>query len=147
MANTKIQSDRIDSSNRSSVIVGKSTPSQSISGATYTKVTFNSETQDVRGEFSSNTFTADEDGVYLVHSSIMWSTSPPVVINCIYKNGSAYKRTQRSHSSSYQNSRDCTASVSLVAGDTIEVYVYVSSGTHTVWNDPTYTYLTVTRIS
>lgn len=110
--------------------------SQSIAVATFTKVQLPVETFDNGSNFDSTTnyrFTvpAGGDGIYHFDGnvSIGSMTDTGRMFVTLYKNGSAFKRGNRVHASTFDtvaSSVSCT--LTLVAGDYIELFVWQNSG-------------------
>ena len=64
----------------------------SLSAATFTKVTYDTEEFDTNNNFASSRFTPTVAGYYQINASIFWnSTSANERVAAIYKNGSVYK--------------------------------------------------------
>ena len=111
------------------------TASQSISHATYTKLTFASEAFDRGGNFASSTFTAPKDGVYLFTAFARLSgVAVDRLILVPYKNGSNIGGQYISNTAEKQmttaayTSVEFTQLLSLSATDTFEIYLYQNTG-------------------
>ena len=107
---------------------------QTVSNASWTKVTFDTETWDTDSAFASNKFTvpSGKDGKY-VFSYGGYFGSPvdqKIIAFRLYKNGSFVNRTyvQQSNSGTSGEIPNASVVMSLVAGDYIEVYVYQNYG-------------------
>jgi len=101
---------------------------QSISTASFTTVTFDTEQWDSGSNFASNTFTAPSAGYYWIYSQLVWSGawSDDYTLNRFMKNGSAVSWTaipQRSDNG-FLNARV----IHLSASDTVIVQTYQESG-------------------
>jgi hypothetical protein len=113
------------------------TSNQSISSATFTKITFDTEVFDTNSNFASSRFTPTVAGYYQVNGNMRCGgTSKSVSVVAIYKNGSSY---------GYGNQINGTGAVQLVVSevvylngstDYVELYGYVDATT------PTFEYAT-----
>lgn len=109
---------------------------QSISNNTTTVVEFDTELWDIQNEFDNSTnyrFTADEDGKYLVATSvkILSLGAGKTYILRVYKNGSVYKQGARllSSSSSTADIGLCMSCVvDMATNDYIDVRIYHNHG-------------------
>ena len=111
---------------------------QSISSATFTKVTFGAEDYDTNSNFASSTFTPTVAGYYQINvtGSYAGSGSPTKEIFSLYKNGSVLQRLV-----------DSSAFLSILSGSTqvymngstdyLEVYAYMTSTGTTVISSTT----------
>jgi len=149
MAITKIQSESLNladdfaftgtitgagESNVPAISVSKSS-SQSISNASTTQLTYDTELFDTDGEFASNTWTVGTTGKYLFHLELIAFVSGTInrVIGYIYKNGSYAGEVIRISSFGSGNSEQKHhgyKSLSLTSGDTITVYMYQDYGSN-----------------
>jgi len=109
---------------------------QSVSSATYTKVTFNTEEWDTNNNFNTSTsiFTPTVAGYYQVNGSIDLGTSSITAgVVKIYKNGVAYKAGNASGGGSTLYTFNTPVVSALVycngSTDYVELYGYVSSTT------------------
>jgi hypothetical protein len=68
------------------------TSTQSLSSATFTKVTFGSENFDTAGNFASSRFTPTTAGYYQINTTVPYDNNANRAIISFYKNGSAYMR-------------------------------------------------------
>jgi hypothetical protein len=110
-----------------------STVNQSVSSATFTKVTLNNEEFDTASCFDSTTnyrFTPNVAGYYQINAAVVLSGTAVTRFFCsIYKNGSEYKRGNDLLGSGYQ---PVVSSVLYLNGTTdyVELYaiIYGSSG-------------------
>ena len=113
------------------------TSNQSISSATFTKITFDTEIFDTNSNFASSRFTPTVAGYYQVNGNMRCGgTSKSVSVVAIYKNGSIY---------AYGNQINGTGAVQLVVSevvylngstDYVELYGYVDA------TSPTFEYAT-----
>jgi hypothetical protein len=110
---------------------------QSITSATFTKVTFGTEDFDTNSNFASSTFTPTVSGYYQLNTSCMFTSSLVLQrrIISVYKNGSAYARLIDSSISTPGGENDIVSG-SIIAyangsTDYFEIYVYVA-GTGTL---------------
>ena len=106
---------------------------QSISSATFTKVTFGAEDYDTNSNFASSTFTPTVAGYYQINVTGNYggTGSPTREIIALYKNGSVLQRLV-----------DSSANVNILSGsiqvymngstDYLEVYAYMTSTGTTV---------------
>ena len=101
---------------------------QSISSASFTTVTFDTEQWDSGNNFASNTFTAPSTGYYWIYSQLVWSGSwsDNYTLNRFMKNGSAvsWAAIPQRNSQGWLNARV----IHLSASDTIIVQTYQESG-------------------
>ena len=113
---------------------------QSISNATYTKVTLGTEVFDTNSNFASSTFTPTVAGYYQINAGIFYNTSATTGLGqiLIYKNGNAVNSTVSNMSSTgYCGLSIATLTYCNGTTDYIELYTYhafltaqsVSSGT------------------
>ena len=113
------------------------TSNQSISSATFTKITFDTEVFDTNSNFASSRFTPTVAGYYQVNGNMRCGgTSKTVAVVAIYKNGSSY---------GYGNQINGTSAIQLVVSeivylngstDYVELYGYVDA------TSPTFEYAT-----
>jgi len=113
------------------------TSSQSISSATFTKITLDTEVFDTNNNFASSRFTPTVAGYYQVNGNMRCGgTSKTVAVVAIYKNGSSY---------GYGNQINGTSAIQLVVSeivylngstDYVELYGYVDA------TSPTFEYAT-----
>jgi hypothetical protein len=110
-----------------------SASAQSVTSGTWTKVTLGTEGYDTHSTFASSTFTAPIDGYYNVFGLVRgYSATLTSVTSAIYKNGS---RFQRGANPQFVTGADASLqseiglTVSLVAGDTLELWGNVAGGT------------------
>ena len=105
----------------------KNSGSQSITSATFTKVTFDAEVFDTNNCFASSTFTPTVAGYYQINTGL--STSGVVaqtrVIITIYKNGSAVYSPVDLSITSFRYSGGALIYMNG-STDTIEIYTYVA---------------------
>jgi len=101
---------------------------QSISNASFTTVTFDTEQYDNGGNFASNTFTAPTAGYYYIYSQLVWngSTNSNYSLNRLMHNGgpanwNAFFQTE--NSGGYGGRL-----ISMSASDTVLVQCYQDSG-------------------
>ena len=104
----------------------KSSP-QTLSSATYTKITFDTEEWDTNNNFASSRFTPTVAGYYQITGAVNNSTSPQNA-PAIYKNGGVIKNGT--------NSTACCATVSALvylngSTDYVELYGYFATGADT----------------
>lgn len=111
----------------------RNTSNQSIASASLTKVQLNAVTFDTHGNFDSTTnyrYTFTVPGIYKVSANlrITANATGTRVIN-IYKNGSVYSsREQINGTGSYPTGISVSSTISVVAGDYVELYAYQDSG-------------------
>ena len=101
---------------------------QSITTATFTKVTFSAEEYDTNSNFASSRFTPTVAGYYQTSAVITNAngTTPTRQIVMLYKNGSAYAPFVDSlNSSTYRNGGSCLVYLNG-SSDYIEIYAYLS---------------------
>ena len=101
---------------------------QTISDATFTTVTFDSEEYDSGSDFASNTFTAPSTGYYYIYSQLVWdgSTDSNYSLNRLMRNASPVNWNaffQTSNSGGYGG-----RILSMSASDTITIQCYQDSG-------------------
>jgi hypothetical protein len=104
---------------------------QSISTATYTKVTLDSEFFDTNNNFASSRFTPTVAGYYQIIASVRDGTGGATgqFISNIYKNGSVFNQTTLACSGAVGTTSVCTAIIYMNGStDYLEQYVYQSSG-------------------
>jgi hypothetical protein len=106
-----------------------STSNQSVSGSTYTKVTFGTEEFDTNNNFASSTFTPTVAGYYQINSAIVFASTVTYGQIAIYKNGVLYKTCWSQQSSS--NYGQTISSLVYCNGTTdyIEIYGYIIAST------------------
>lgn len=100
---------------------------QSITTATFTKVTFSAEEYDTNSNFASSRFTPTVAGYYQTSSVITNAngTTPTRQIVMLYKNGSAYAPFVDSlNSSTYRNGGSCLVYLNG-SSDYVEIYAYL----------------------
>jgi hypothetical protein len=102
---------------------------QTLSGATLTKILFQTEEFDTNNNFASSTFTPTVAGYYQVQGKIQTSASYTAGIVAIYKNGAVYKY------GSYNANATGVASPSMSclvycngSTDYVELYASVTTG-------------------
>jgi len=104
-----------------------SSTSQSLSSATFTKITFDTEEWDTNNNFASSRFTPTVAGYYQINGAISNNTGTQTVAY-IYKNNSAYK--QGTNGSSF--AATVSAMVYLNGStDYVEFFGYFATGTTT----------------
>ena len=107
---------------------------QTVSNASWTKVTFDTETWDTDSAFASNKYTcpSGKDGKYVFSYGGYFGSAvdQKIIAFRLYKNGSAFNRTyvQQSNSGTSGEIPNASVVMSLVAGDYVEVYVYQNNG-------------------
>lgn len=111
-------------------IVAYNNGAQAVPTGAATVLVFNTEVRDARGEFASNTYTAQIPGSVDVEAATRLAgliAGTTQVRMIIYKNGAAYRETDV-----VCNSADQTFTVSgpveVVAGDTVDVRCFQNSG-------------------
>jgi hypothetical protein len=105
---------------------------QSISNATYTKVTLGTEVFDTNSNFASSTFTPTVAGYYQINAGIFYNTSATTGLGqiYIYKNGSAVNGTVSNMSAAgYCGLSIATLTYCNGSTDYIELYTYHAFGT------------------
>lgn len=105
---------------------------QDIPSAATTTVEFDTEEDDVQGEFNvgTYTFTAAKDGIYLVSASLYFSETiadTKAVQTWIYKNAAPYTVTGATIGATLVAGFSITARMPLVATDTVYIRVYQSN--------------------
>ena len=104
----------------------KNSGNQSLTSATFTKITFDTEIFDTNNNFASSTFTPTVAGYYQINVGMSTSTSGTLsrVILMIYKNGSAYHCLQDLIIANYRYSGACLIYCNG-STDYLEAYAYV----------------------
>ena len=124
--------------------VKKNSDVQTLTNATYTKVTFDTELFDTNNNFASSRFTPTIAGQYFFHADLHHYNSASgatTIRNTVfYKNGSAHTHTLRTENNQpgYTLKVACTAIIEMNGtGDYVEVYArgYFSSGTYQIADD------------
>ena len=117
------------------VSIYDSNATKTISNNTNTAVTFDSEKFDTDGFHSTTTNTSritiptGKAGKYLINGSVIWANNATGGrVLWIYKNGTAYARTQNFANASEQGWVNISTIVDLAVGDYVELYVFQSSG-------------------
>jgi hypothetical protein len=106
---------------------GKSA-TQTLSAATFTKVTYDTETFDTNNNFASSTFTPTVSGYYQISSSLYTGTNTLLIIT-LYKNGSNYQELSRLPASASGLTANGTVLVYCNGTtDYIELYAYLVAG-------------------
>jgi len=111
---------------------------QSISSATWTKVTFAEKEFDTNSNFSGSRFTPTVAGYYQVSWGIdCFATSCVRQAVSLYKNAQAYKYSGfwQAPSGSYET-EVCSSSIVYLNGSTdyIEIYAYITGTTPTIYS-------------
>jgi hypothetical protein len=106
---------------------------QSIPGATWTKVQFDTEDYDNQNEYDNSVnyrFTAKIAGVYQVSATVIYtgSAANTRTLTNIYKNGANFAAGNDSSSVSTSQGQTVGVPIKLEVGDYIEIYTYQSSG-------------------
>jgi len=110
---------------------------QSVTTATFTKVTFGTEDFDTNSNFASSTFTPTVAGYYQLNATCMFTSTLVTQrrIISVYKNGSAYARLIDSSISTPSGENDIASGSIIVyangSTDYFEVYIYLA-GTGTL---------------
>lgn len=119
---------------------------QSISSASWTKVTFTDEEFDTNGNFSSSRFTANVAGYYQINWNIdCYGTSCIRQAIALYKNGTRYKYSGfwNAPSGTYETQVG-GSSVVYMNGTTdyVEIYAYITGTSPTIYSaaEPPVTY-------
>jgi hypothetical protein len=116
---------------------------QSISGSTWTKVTFDTEGFDTGNYFDTSTsrFTPLVAGYYQVNGAA-WMGGQPQQRVSVYRNGTEYKTGPvTANGGGYMNSSNVVCIVYLNGStDYIELYVYQAGGSQTIDRTATDTY-------
>lgn len=119
----------------------------SVSGSTWTKVTWSTEVFDRGDEFdlTNSRFVANEEGEYLLGAALKWATFTDGATSrlAIYKNSAAAWYGPVMHSGSANEvGASVQVLVQLAAGDIIELYARqtIAIGTRTIEGDATDTY-------
>ena len=116
------------------------TSNQTISNATYTKCTWDTESWDVGGGFdlANNKYQPSVAGYYSTTVNLRYdgSTTYTRGIMVLYKNGSAYKRISGHLGTANENyTMNGTCLVHLNgSSDYIEVYIYIAASTAVIGN-------------
>jgi hypothetical protein len=101
---------------------------QSISSATFTKVTFGTENFDTNNNFASSRFTPTVAGYYQINAGTRNSVTGSVTnaVISIYKNGSNYRRGGE-NSSTVGNNQTIVSEIVYCNGTTdyLEIYAYI----------------------
>lgn len=105
---------------------------QSIPATTYTKVLFDTEEFDTQNEFDSSTnyrFTVTKAGKYLIHASLQVAllADGDYGIPVIYINGAMHRQVYDNAGHTYNKGLQITMIENLIAGDYIEIYIYLGS--------------------
>jgi hypothetical protein len=105
----------------------KNSGNQSITSATATKATFDTELFDTNSNFASSRFTPTVAGYYQINANVSTSTSGSVsrVIVTLYKNGAEYTYFQDLLITSYRYGGSTLVYLNGTT-DYVEVYVYIS---------------------
>lgn len=123
----------------------RSSTTQTITTATWTKVELDAETVDRNGEFDSSTnyrWTCVTPGYYRVIGTARIASSADVILT-IRKNNSAVSTVEAINTSSDQ-SLTVSDVITCAVGDYIELFIYHATGAdRTVTNGSNYTYMTV----
>jgi hypothetical protein len=118
---------------------------QSMSNATWTKVSLNTENYDYGGNFNTglNRFVAPYDGIYHFSGLVGIDTvTSGYLIAALYKNGTAVARGARIYQSNAYIEAPVSSDLSLAAGDYVELYGYHNDGaTRTIQSGSIYNYL------
>jgi hypothetical protein len=103
---------------------------QSISNATYTKITLGTEEFDTNSNFASSRFTPTVAGYYLITGSVTIQSAAAAVITLIYKNGSEAAAGTALPATGQFSATATTSAVLYCNGssDYIELYAYQGSG-------------------
>lgn len=126
--------------NQSAARAFRATSNQTFTDNASTKVQFNSETFDVKGEFDSTTnfrFTATVAGKYIVTSGLQITTGASATISdiSIFKNGSVFSTRRFNVQGSTTESIAMSDILSLAATDFVEIFGnFNSTATNTTVN-------------
>lgn len=104
---------------------------QSISSATFTKITFDLEEFDTASNFASSTFTPTLSGYYQIDGVVGFDSGSSGVAGIfIYKNGSRFKDGTSSPFNTSDNNRVLVSALIYMNGTTdyLDLYVYQGSG-------------------
>jgi hypothetical protein len=138
--------------NRTSLRVYQAT-SQNMTYTTWTKVNFTSKDHDLLNEYDAvnSKFTCTTAGVYsvTVNCSLLNSSSGTTSTIQLYKNGVGHTilKSEILSTNSLSYTIGGSATIKLVAGDYLEIYVYVSGTGVATSNGNANTYLCVDRIN
>lgn len=104
----------------------KNSGNQSVTSATATKATFDTELFDTNSNFASSRFTPTVAGYYQINANVSTSTSGSVsrVIVALYKNGSEYTYFQDLTIASFRYGGSTLVYLNGTT-DYVEVYVYI----------------------
>lgn len=103
---------------------------QSVTKATYTKVTLDTEEFDTNNNFASSRFTPTVPGYYQINGQVYgYGTTTATVIAVLYKNGSAYVYGSFAAANSSTNAVSTVSTVVYMNGTTdyIELWGYVDA--------------------
>ena len=104
---------------------------ETITSATVTKISFQTEVFDSDGTFASSRFTPGVAGKYYVETGLTMQAGTSELIESriyIYKNGSNYSYAYGAHQNNYQNysTRTWSSIVDCDTDDYIEIYCYIT---------------------
>jgi len=112
------------------VFSARNSTNQSITSATFTKVTLDTEDFDTNSNFASSTFTPTVAGYYQINCIVRINgVAVTASIIAIYKNGSAFTRVAETNSSIGNDFTLAGSSIVSCNGttDTIEMYGFISA--------------------
>jgi len=102
---------------------------QSISNATVTKITHDTEVYDINGDFASNKFTCPVDGIYLMIGTVSMSLADADNLTTyLFVNGSDVSRDSGSAAMTGNHNQSTVLVKKLDASDYVEHYVYHTYG-------------------
>ncbi len=115
----------------------KSVEQTGIADATWTKVTYDTETTDLGGDYASSTFTAPITGNYQFFASFLYTAGPAATNTTgisFYLDGVKTVQQFYSMATVAIPNQNLEWTVRLTAGQTIEVYAYadIAAGTSTI---------------
>ena len=128
MALTKVQSEMSNAT--APAFSAYSAAAQSISSATYTKVTFDTEEFDTNNNFASSRFTPTVAGYYQITGGIQIAATTWSQL-VFYKNGSVFKYGSQSTSISYVTNNATALIYFNGTTDYVELYALVGATNNT----------------
>jgi hypothetical protein len=129
-----------------------SNSAQTINGATFTKIQFNTELFDTNSNYDNSTnyrFTPTVAGYYQVNTSVNFGTARSLYILSIYKNGSRGTggETVFAGSLSANTSLNCQNVVYMNGTtDYLEIYAYTDSGNNAINTGTNNTYFSAAMV-
>lgn len=99
---------------------------QTLTSASYTKITFTTEDYDSNNNFASSRFTCTVPGIYQFTGGVAVGSSRTEIITAFYKNGAVFKYFGEDNTGSARSYG--TVQISLIATDYVELYAYFAVG-------------------